>query len=369
MKQVLYKLNSLRLLTLFTVLLMGSTVFADDDKGSNAATLPFNFNGGYSEIAKKTGLTQSGINTTDYGTTYTKLKFDGTGDYLILYYTGTANILSYDIRGNSYNGGTFKVLTSADGETYSTLKEYSNDNGNNIPNAVLSESLTLPSNTSYIKWIYSKKSTGNIGLGNIKVTQPVVKLNSAGYATFAHVNPIDFSSATDYTAWAVTNITGETVTFEKITGVVPGNTGVLLMGDANGEANITFAASGTAPETNLLTGITAATAVDADTYYGLKGNEFVKVNAGTVPAGKALLPAGQVSGVKAFKFVFEDTDDIQTADGLQLTVDGQEIYDLAGHKIAQRPSSVGTLSKGFYILRSTQSGASHMKNVRKVLVK
>ena len=60
--------------------------------------------------------------------------------------------------------------------------------------------------------------------------------------------------------------------------------------DADGvntsEVTITFADGTTVFTTseNKLVGTTAPTYVEANEYYGLKGNKFVKVNEGTVPA-------------------------------------------------------------------------------------
>lgn len=97
---------------------------------------------------------------------------------------------------------------------------------------------------------------------------------------------------------------------------------------------------------NKFVGTTAPTYVEDDTYYGLSGNTFKKVNAGTVPAGKALLPASVISGadVKAFTFVFDGDD----ADGIKsltpaLSKGEGTVYDLSGRRV-QKPT------KGLYIV-------------------
>ncbi|MBR4390607.1 MAG: chitobiase/beta-hexosaminidase C-terminal domain-containing protein [Bacteroidales bacterium] len=124
------------------------------------ATLPFAFDGGRSDIATTTGLIQNGLGD-DYGSS-PKLKFDGAGDYVQLYFDGRPGRLSFDIKGNSFSGGTFTVQTSEDGETFTELAAYT-ELGN-----TQSESFNnLGENVRYIKWIYTEKVSGNVALGNI----------------------------------------------------------------------------------------------------------------------------------------------------------------------------------------------------------
>ena len=145
-----------------------------------------------------------------------------------------------------------------------------------------------------------------------------VTLNANGYATFASTSPVDFTDAETtggYTAWAVTGISGTEVTFTQIDYAVAAGTGVFLKGTASSDVKPVYTATGTTVSGNKLVGITTATDVTAGEYFGLKGNEFVPVNAGTVPAGKALLPATEVpSEIKAFTFVFNGADGIQTVE-------------------------------------------------------
>ncbi len=188
-----------------------------------------------------------------------------------------------------------------------------------------------------------------------------VPLNKYGFATYCSVNPIDFSKAEGYTAWRVSGIDGNAITFAKITGTIKGGQGVLLYNkDADGEntssATIYFADGTTefSASENKLFGTTAPTYVAAnDVYYGLKGNEFVPVNAGTIPAGKALLPADVVGEAKALTFVFKDGD----ADGIEKMRNGENetmsnaVYDLSGRRVAKP-------SRGIYV-----------KNGKKIVIK
>ena len=142
-------------------------VFAVTQAAPDFATLPFEFNNGKSAIAETNGLTQSGLGS-DYADANTKLKFDNTDDYVILKINERPGILTFYIKGNSFSGGTFKVQTSADGESYSDLKTYTTFDNNETYEE---EFDNLNENVRYIKWVYTNKSSGNVGLGNIALAK------------------------------------------------------------------------------------------------------------------------------------------------------------------------------------------------------
>ncbi len=129
------------------------------------AVLPFTFNGGRADIETTSGLTQSGLDS-DYSSA-PKLKFNSTGDYLILKINETPGTLSFDIKGNGFSGGTFKVQASSDGENYTDVATYTSLN--NTDNKEIDN---LTSDVRYIKWIYTEKSDGNVALGNISLVKP-----------------------------------------------------------------------------------------------------------------------------------------------------------------------------------------------------
>ena len=143
------------------------------------AELPFAFNGGKADIENTDGLSQEGLGS-DYNATSnptTKLKFDGTGDWLLLQFQERPGTLTFNIKGNGFSGSTFKVQTSEDGITYTDLETYTElgDTQN--------ESFdNLGENVRYIKWIYTEKSSGNVGLGNIVLAayaEPVASITVA----------------------------------------------------------------------------------------------------------------------------------------------------------------------------------------------
>ena len=130
------------------------------------ATLPFAFDSGKSAIESTSGLTHNGLGS-DYSSS-PKLKFDGTGDYLILKINEDPGVLSFDIKGNNFSGGTFKVQASSDGENYSDVATYTS-----LGDTENQEIDNLASTVRYIKWIYTTKSSGNVALGNISLEKPV----------------------------------------------------------------------------------------------------------------------------------------------------------------------------------------------------
>ena len=130
------------------------------------AVLPFEFDGGKADIENTDGLTQEGLGN-DYSSS-PKLRFDHTGDWLILQFNEAPGTLTFDIKGNSYSQGstsTFSVQASEDGITYTDLTTYTE------LGATQSETFdNLDEDIRYIRWIYTEKGQtngGNVALGNI----------------------------------------------------------------------------------------------------------------------------------------------------------------------------------------------------------
>jgi hypothetical protein len=136
------------------------------------ATLDFYFNGGHSDVDDTPGLTGSNLAT--YSNNNTRLKFAiGAGDnqrsILVLKINETPGILTYNIKGNDMQGGTFKVQESSNGITYSDLVSYSG-----LANNLRSDTIDyLSPSTRYIRWIYETKNKGNVGVGNICLYKPI----------------------------------------------------------------------------------------------------------------------------------------------------------------------------------------------------
>lgn len=139
------------------------------------AMLPFAFDGGKADIENTVGLTQNGIDNTDYSSS-PKLKFKTEGCYLILKINETPGELTFDIKGNGMSGSyEFSVMTSKDGITYETNTSYTSISGSTESKTINN----LASDVRYIKWVYTTKDQGNVGLGNIALAAYVAPGNSA----------------------------------------------------------------------------------------------------------------------------------------------------------------------------------------------
>ena len=310
------------------------------------ASLPFVFDGGKGDIETTDGLTHTGLGG-DYSYS-PKLKFDGTGDELILKINDNPSILTFDIKGNSFSGGVFTVKTSADGIIYTDLKNYTE------LDAVSHESLNLASTVRYIKWIYTNKSAGNVAIGRIGVNCDAITIPEAGYMTYCNAtNALSFAGVT---AYKVSYIGATSVTLEEIT-EAPANTPVILNATA-GTYGLDIIASAAAVTGNqLLVSDGNATTDDGNKVYALasKGEPavvgFYKVQAGVkVPAGKCYLSVAQTTAPEFLGLGGDDTTGIKAIDnsqfsqgecGVARTIDN--VYDLQGRRVAQP-------TKGLYIV-------------------
>lgn len=152
------------------------------------ADLPFSFDGGKGDIDNTTGITQDGLDG-DYGSS-PRLKFNGTDDWVIVKTNQRIGRLSFDIKGNSFSGGTFKVQTSSNGVDYSDLETYTS-----LGEVKSEEQFNyFDANVRYIKWVYTEKVSGNVALGNIYVDSPCEPITIAQDGTWTE-NFEDFESS------------------------------------------------------------------------------------------------------------------------------------------------------------------------------
>ena len=181
------------------------------------ATLPFAFDNGKADIENTPGMSQNSLGS-DYGSA-PLLKFDGTGDYVIIHFNGEPGKLSYDIKGNSYSDGTFTVQESADGSAYTNIVEYTE------LGSTETKTHTLAATSRYVKFIYTEKVNGNVALGNIKIALPEEEPGEGGGETpeerltdwvltpLADITTNDLVVITmtkGETTWAMTNDKGTT---------------------------------------------------------------------------------------------------------------------------------------------------------------
>lgn len=132
------------------------------------ATLPFAFDGGKADIETTNGMTQGSLDNSDYSAS-PKLKFKNQGSWVIIKINADPGTLTYDIKGNSVSGTyAFDVEQSADGETYSNVTTHTSLSGSKE-----SKEFTLNQTTRFVRFIYTTKASGNVGLGNIAISEYV----------------------------------------------------------------------------------------------------------------------------------------------------------------------------------------------------
>ena len=296
-------------------------------------------------------------------------------------FNGAALLLTseYPIRDQSDNefwqGSKIRIKTSVPGRLY---VKYSNTGGNperfltingakrgeGTSNATFKELsdvavpagiITLaslegetPSNLRIQKIIFT--ADPGIGQKSIEITC------EGGLASYScTTDGLDFSNS-NVKAYIVTAKSSSYATLKEVT-KAPANTGLIIMGTKGQTYNVltTDEATPEDVEGNLLeaTGV-SGTAVEKDAAYVLSKTDgkLHLTNAGTIPAGKAYLPAGAVDA-RILDLSFGDegeTTAISEVRGLKADVRG-EFYDLSGRKVAQP-------TKGLYIV-----------NGRKVVIK
>jgi hypothetical protein len=157
------------------------------------AALPFAYDGG-NPGSVVTGLTLANQNQSNYGSS-PKMKFALEKDSLLLNFTGTPGVLSFNIKWYPRPSalrfpGDFVLMESSDGKTYTIVQRYNSTNGTaltGVTGVVVTETFsTLLPATRYLKWKYETKLNGNIALGAINL--------SAG--SILSVSPKDLSGFT-----------------------------------------------------------------------------------------------------------------------------------------------------------------------------
>ena len=256
------------------------------------ATLPFEFDGGKADIENTAGLTHSGLGG-DYSSS-PKLKFDGTGDYLILHFNERPGTLTFTIKGNGFSEGTFTVQTSEDGESYTDLETYT------VLDAASNEEFEgLGENVRYIKWVYTEKKNGNVALGNINVTK-------YGYTQTYTVN---------WTAGENTELFvfagDESETIENGASIAPGTTVMVSVDVAEGYTLGSLSVKDADGEDVELTEI------EANVYYSFE-----------MPASNVTITSSAVEPITGDKYVkVTSTEDLEDGQYLIVYEDGNVAFD------------------------------------------
>ena len=188
----------------FTVLLVLLSLI-----GNTQAVLPTSWS--FTTTNLPTGWSESG--TMFYaasGNTPPAMKFDNTGDYLLINFNSNAGNLTYYLTGNSFAGGTFTVEESNLGSVWTTLHSHTSP-----PSATYAMFTDVPlATTRFIRFIYTNKVTGNIGVDDVNITigaaTPEQEINVKQGATTI------VSGGTYFTSSSVTSMTPSTFTIENL---------------------------------------------------------------------------------------------------------------------------------------------------------
>ena len=202
---------------------------------------------------------------------------------------------------------------------------------------------------SYVRWVYTEKATGNVGVGNIHVflpgTEEEIPVSDAGWATFVTPYAVEFQA--EGQAFVVTSATTTSIKYEPVT-EVPAGTPVLVK--ATEDPVVYFIiAQVTAPEVNLLKASNGNVKGGA-TIYALANLEhgvgFYNVDESvTIPAGKAYLEIDAETaeaGARPFLAIGgEEATGINAVE--QAVKQGVQVFDLQGRRVSQP-------TKGLYIV-------------------
>lgn len=147
------------------------------------ATLPIS-TGAMSKSALPQGFSQNGLGN-DYSNNAcsTSLRFNSSGDYLLLYFTGVATSLSYKMKANTQSNtndwtGIFTVEESVDGNSWTVLRTI-NSNTTNITTSTAGTVFTdTPLSTSrYFRWTYTTETNGNLAFCDVNVSNSTPPAN------------------------------------------------------------------------------------------------------------------------------------------------------------------------------------------------
>jgi len=158
----------------------------------------------------------------------------------------------------------------------------------------------------------------------IKEGGAIATMNALGYTTFSSINKLNLDKLPDgLTAYYASDaVDGDVIRLTKATGVVPGETGLILKGTANTVYEIpTSKDEATALTGNLLVGCPYRTTIgtDANKYVLVKNGDTMEFQSladhgATMPTGKAYLNAGTSSGARLTIVFDEGTSAIKDMD-------------------------------------------------------
>lgn len=289
------------------------------------------------------------------------LKFDGTGDWLVVKTNEQIGTVFFDIKANTSSGtewaGKFDVECSADGSNWTALRNYDSETSETVTteySKVVIKGGEIPAEARYIRWTYTEKTTGNVAVNHVRLYTPVkVTINpEIGLSTFSSNNRISFEDVEGLEAYIAYEENGS-ILLKRVYNIPAGpRSGVLLRATneaKGGDFNVFVTGEDVEniDENCFFAGNNEAVLYEDPeggyNYILTKVNEkfgFFKANGNVIPYDKAYLHTTAAASAGIF-FDFDTTTGIKAFDNL--TNDNSSIYDLQGRKV-QNPT------RGLYIV-------------------
>ena len=310
----------------------GTDAAMGEQKTNNRAAVDITIENGTATVASNAGVSEFVIYGPDANNHYTI--YDTTADKEGYLYAAAPSNNNMKLQSTNNINGKWKIEFGNEGVASVVADESSNRNVMRYNGSSKIFSCYAENNNQADVYLFEKDNDTAVE------TTATVTFNSEGYATFASKNALDFLDAenANYSAWQITNVSATAITFDQINTTVKAGTGILLKGEAGTTATLNILPLGGSDlaNSNKLVGITTETDIALDEYYGLKGKEFVRLTAGTVPAGKAILPAALISSnAPMLSFIFNDGETTKINLNVNDNLDqNAPRYNMAGQRVS-----------------------------------
>ena len=186
------------------------------------------------------------------------------------------------------------------------------------------------------------------GTSEVTATGVYVKIASSGKSSYCASHDIELVDGVN--AYIVTNVTSTSATMTQLTGAVPANVGIMLVGTGGAEYTLPIATEATEAASvsgNMLIGTASGENVQEEagkTYLALKNGEFVVMNPGTVKPHKAYLSVdSSVIGNNSKLAITYEENNATAINEVQTTKEDGVFYNLNGMRVSAP-------QKGIYIL-------------------
>jgi hypothetical protein len=315
---------------------------------SAQATLPTTWS--FTTTSLPTGWTQTGTAFyTSSGATPPACKFDNTGDMVTIYFASNPGNLTYYLAGNSFSGGTFLVEESVSGTTWTTLHSFTSP-----PAGTYTLFTDVPNSASrYIRFNYSNKVAGNIGLDDVTINAgaagPSQEINVKQGATtivnggsYTASSPVSTMTPTTFTIENLGTVNTLSITSVNITGPAAADFAV-----GSAPTSVTAASTG-----NLVINFTPSVAGTRNAVITINSNDADEaayvINFNGIGGSYATEPASQATAltftsIKSYRFNASFTPASGSPDGyIILRRNGAAVTDIpADGTVYQRGDVIG----------------------------